>query len=189
MVKSRKNTIRYRRELFKDIFFIFVGALITVFLSKFGIIDLLIRVLGGNVIATFIAGIFFTSVFTLAPASVALAHMSTLMPTSQVLIFGALGAMTGDLLLFYFIRDRFADDLLGSMRPSVVKHVFRSFHFGFLKWLSPLLGAAFIASPLPDEFGLMLMGISKIRVAVLLPISFAMNILGVYSIIWFAHLV
>ncbi|HEY4478659.1 MAG TPA: hypothetical protein VI775_02350, partial [Candidatus Paceibacterota bacterium] len=59
-------------------------------------------------------------------------------------------------------------------------------HFGFLKWLSPLIGAFIIASPLPDELGVALLGMSKIRIAVLIPLSFTMNILGIYILIFFA---
>jgi hypothetical protein len=49
------------------------------------------------------------------------------------------------------------------------------------------LGALIIASPLPDEFGLALMGISRMRALVLMPISFVMNALGIYCIIWMVH--
>ena len=73
------------------------------------------------------------------------------------------GAMLGDLIIFFFIRDRFADDIIHSMKPSVSRHVLNSFHLGFLKWISPILGALIIASPLPDEFGLTLLGLSKTR--------------------------
>ena len=51
-----------------------------------------------------------------------------------------------------------------------------------------MLGAAIIASPLPDEIGLSLMGMSKTRVAVLIPVSFAMNALGICLLAQFASL-
>ena len=97
-----------------------------------------------------------------------------------VILWGALGALSGDIILFFFIRDRFADDLKNSLKPSFVRHIARSFHFGFLKWLAPILGAVVIASPLPDELGLTLLGLSKTRLAFLVPISFVMNALGIY---------
>jgi hypothetical protein len=135
-----------------------------------------------------VSGIFFTSAFTIAPASVALSHLASTSASIGIVAFwGALGAMCGDLMLFFFIRDRFADDLIASVKPSFAKHVLHSFHLGFLKWLSPLIGAAIIASPLPDELGLTLMGLSKTRVAVLLPVSFVMNMIGIYGLVWFAH--
>ena len=177
-----------RRELAKDLLLILLGAIIALILGNMGAIEWFIRLVGGGAVGSFISGIFFTSAFTIAPASVALAHISLSAPPQTVILWGALGAMCGDLVLFFFIRDRFADDLKLSMKPSFVKHVANSFHFGFLKWLSPLLGALIIASPLPDEFGLTLMGLSKTRVIILAPISFVMNMAGIYSIIWFAGL-
>jgi hypothetical protein len=185
MSNSRRR--KARRELVKDLFFVFLGGVIALILSYTGIIDDIINIFGSTAIASFVAGIFFTSVFTIAPASVALGHIALLGTTMTVAIYGALGAMCGDLILFFFIRDRFTDDLIESIKPSVVRHILNSFHLGFMKWFSPLLGAIAIASPLPDEIGLTMMGLSKIRIAFLIPISFIMNVLGIYFIIWFSH--
>ena len=183
----RRKTARH--ELAKDIFFIIIGIGIAIALARSGFLDWLIVVFGGGIIASFIAGVFFTSMFTIAPASVVLAHLIGTMPIPTLVISGALGALCGDLMLFFFIRDRFTDDLKHSFKPSFVKHVVHSFHFGFLKWLSPILGAAVIVSPLPDEVGLTLMGLTKTRVVVLIPISFSMNILAIYLLVWFTSLV
>jgi len=180
---------RARKELAKDILLIVFGVAIAIGLSKSGLLDWFIVFLGGERIASFVAGIFFTSVFTLAPATVALVHVAQDLPVHAVAIFGALGALCGDLVLFLFIRDRFTRDLTNALRPSVVKHFLNSFHVGFMKWLSPVLGAVIIASPLPDEFGLTLMGLSKVRIAILVPISLVMNWLGVYFIVWFSQII
>ena len=63
----------------------------------------------------------------------------------------------------------------------------RSMHFGFMKWLSPIIGALIIASPLPDEFGITLLGLSKLKIMVLLPIALVMNMLGIYLLVTFSH--
>lgn len=137
----------------------------------------------GKILESFVVGIFFTSAFTLVPASFFLAQLSQVISPWLVAFFGALGAMCGDLILFLFIRDRLASDIKALFPKGVVRHVLRSFHFGFWKWLAPLLGALIIASPLPDEFGISLLGLSRVRVAVLLPIAFVMNFLGILLII------
>lgn len=178
-----------RQELAKDLIFIVTGAFIAVILSASGFIHLAIDFFGSLPIASFISGIFFTSVFTVAPASVAFASLTSTGSPHLVAIWGGLGAMCGDLILFFFIRDRFTDDLMNSLKPRLAKRFLSSFHLGFLKWISPFLGAIIIASPLPDEFGLTLMGLSKVRIAVLMPISFVMNTFGIYLIAWFAKLI
>ncbi len=172
-----------------DVIIIGVGFAIAVFLSKIGIIDKFFFLLKDYyMLASFIAGIFFTSAFTIAPASISLIHIAQNSPITGVIVWGGLGAMCGDLILFFFIRDRFARDLKNLIKPSKWRHIVKSFHFGFFKWLSPILGAIIIASPLPDEFGVTLMGMSKVRLIVLIPVTFFMNMLGIYLLIEFSHL-
>ena len=177
-----------RHELGKDLLFVLVGASIALVLSRAGVIDAIISFFGNSEVASFVAGMFFTSVFTIAPASVALGHIALHTPTHVVALWGACGAVCGDLILFYFIRDRFADDLMDSFGSTFMRHLAGSFHVGFFKWMSPVLGALIIASPLPDEFGITLLGFSKTRTLALIPISFIGNILGIYLIVWFGSL-
>lgn len=185
----RKSKKKNGYALFHDVLMIAVGIAIAILLVKSGILDLLINAVRDYyVIASFIAGIFFTSIFTIAPASIALVHIAQDAPIPGVVIFGALGAMCGDLILFFFIRDRFAEDLMKTMKKSTVRHILHSFHFGFMKYISPLIGALIIASPLPDEFGITLLGMSKVKTIVLLPISLLMNTFGIYALISFYNI-
>jgi hypothetical protein len=182
----RKN--KARQELTKDVALIFLGAIIAFTLSQLGIIAWVIGLIGNEILASFFSGIFFTSVFTIAPASIALTDISGVSIMS-ISFWGALGALCGDLVLFFFIRDRFAKDVMASMKPSVLKSIFKTFHFGFMKWLSPIIGALIIASPLPDEFGLALLGFSRTKLSLLVPISFVMNFIGIYALLWFVNMV
>lgn len=174
-----------RKELIKDFIFVLIGIFIAIVLSRLGIVDLLVNAIGNDIVASFLSGIFFTSVFTVGPSSVALVSISEASHFT-IAFWGAIGALFGDLVLFYFIRDRFSDNLVSSIKPSVVKKVISSFHLGFMKWLAPFLGAIIIASPLPDELGLTLLGLSKTRIAVLIPISLVMNFLGILALLFFA---
>lgn len=174
---------RYYRDLFSDVCIMlctFVLGLYAVSLGLLHGIDSLVYV--------FIAGIFFTSAFTIAPAAIVLAHLSAVFPAHWVVICGALGAVLGDYILFYFIRDRFSVHLSKALKHTHWRTLFRSFHFGFMKWLSPFLGALIIASPLPDEFGIMLMGVSKMQTRLFLLVAFLMNMLGVAGVVLFSHL-
>jgi len=176
--------------LLYDLIIIALGILVTILLVKFGVIDSLAYALRDyGILASFSAGIFFTSTFTIAPASVAIANLAEHVPLPMLALWGGLGAMCGDLILFFFIRDRFAEDLRKAFPSTARKHFLNSFHFGFLKWLSPVVGALIIASPLPDELGISLLGMSKVRTSVLMPISFVMNFIGIYLIVGFANLI
>ncbi len=170
-------------NFWRDIVIIILGVAITLLLVRMGALG---KILTGTqevaYIGSFIAGIFFTSVFTLAPASIALAVLSHSTPPSIVAFWGALGAMLGDLLLFLFIRDVFAEDVEGFVSVKKIKKLLSRSHFAFLKLITPLLGALIIASPLPDELGMALLGLSEIRTVYLLPITFLMNYLGIFAV-------
>lgn len=188
MPKRKRYSKTSAHALVYDLIIIAVGIFVALVLAKVGFIDYLISIVGNyHVLASFIAGIFFTSAFTLAPASVALVRIAEYAPIETIALWGGLGALCGDLVLFFFIRDRFYNDLIKAIKPSVRHHIFRSFHLGFLKWLAPLVGAAVIASPLPDELGIALLGMSKIKLSFLIPISLAMNILGIYLLLGFVN--
>jgi hypothetical protein len=192
MSKRSRKGIKNKRGAFvllEDILMISAGIVIALFFVKSGLLDSIIDISQGYYFfSAFLAGVFFTSAFTLAPSSIALIHIAQNSPIDGVALFGALGAMCGDLILLFFIRDRFAEDIMKVMRPSTVKYILKSLHFGFMRWLSPLLGAVIIASPLPDEFGITLLGMSKIKLGIFLPIAFIMNALGIYLLIGFSSI-
>ncbi|KKR47070.1 MAG: hypothetical protein UT80_C0011G0001, partial [Parcubacteria group bacterium GW2011_GWC1_40_13] len=71
-------------------------------------------------------------------------------------------------------------------QPLPQKRLFSIFRPKLFKWLIPFIGALIIASPLPDEAGLAMMGLSKMKTSVFIPISFALNFLGILAIGLFA---
>lgn len=180
----RKSCSEYRRDLAKDVLFVLIGAVVAYAFSMSGYLDILLGFIGSASISSFVAGLFYTSAFTIAPASVAISHISGAADPFWLAFWGAIGAACGDLILFLFIRDKFADDLVRSVRPSLVKHLLSSLHFGFLKWLSPILGIFVIASPLPDEIGLAMLGLSKFKVVSLIPVAFLANFVSIYGLVW-----
>ncbi len=185
---ARKKPTKNAYALLRDVIMIAIGIAVALFISKIGIVGYVVTSFKDYyIITSFIAGIFFTSIFTLAPSSVTLVHLAKTAPIGSVVFWGGLGAMCGDLILFLFIKDRFADDLKRALKPYHIKYFLKSLHFGFMRWLSPVIGALLIASPLPDEFGITLLGMSKIKASVLMPIAFVMNMLGIYLLIEFSR--
>lgn len=136
----------------------------------------------GTVYASFVAGMFFTSVATTAPAIAVLGELSQDGNLLVVALVGALGAVVGDYILFSFVRDRIGRDaafLLRGPRAMRVLHVFK--HRRFRRVL-PIVGAFIIASPLPDELGLALLGLSKVSNRYFFVISYGMNFLGIVCV-------
>src|SRR5262249_43219313 len=51
-----------------------------------------------------------------------------------------------------------------------------------LRWLSFFVGGLIIASPLPDELGIGLLGVARLRTAWFVLLSYAFNFLGILAI-------
>jgi hypothetical protein len=182
----------FTRDIQKDLTIILCGAILAFIIVRLDSFAAFFQEISRFMpLASFTAGIFFTSALTLAPASIVLAKLSIIGgSTSEIALWGGLGAALGDVVIFLFIRDRVAAHLKTAFRKAkIMKGFFSSFHLGFMKWLSPIIGAFIIASPLPDELGLALMGLSKMKLIVLIPIAFIMNTLGIWGLISFVRLI
>lgn len=136
---------------------------------------------------SFLAGMGFTSLFTLAPASVVLMEIANVYSPLPVALIGAAGAVLGDLLIFMFVRDSLSDGAMMLLDAPLRQRLRVLRHHPLLHWILPLTGAIIIASPLPDELGLALMGFSKMDARVFIPISYAMNLLGILGITMLAQ--
>lgn len=170
-------------KLLRDFLFVALSVVVAVFLVKTGAIDgALASVQHIDFFGPLIAGLFFTSAFTTPIAIVVLGDMSLSMPIFHVAMLGAVGALIGDLIIFMFIKDTFGRDLQDYLKTHPHRKLQKFFHLRLFRWLTPVLGALIIASPLPDELGLAMMGLSRIKLRVLIPVSLTLNFLGILLI-------
>lgn len=176
--KSQNNFIM------QDISIIALSILIAIILVR---TDALVRILTTTqeleFIGSFITGLFFTSVFTTAPSIVTLGEIAQVNTIAGTAFFGALGAVIGDLVIFKFVRDRFSDHLLLLIKEKGNKRRFKALlKLKFFRFSMFMLGGLIIASPFPDELGISLMGFSKMRLSLFIPVSFVFNFIGIYII-------
>lgn len=145
---------------------------------------------GRGYVSTFIAGVLYTFGFTAGFSIAIFAEVAhTVHPIPAAILAGA-GAAIADMTLFKFIRCSFADEWLRlrqSRAIAMIRAIFerhtwmeRAKHYG--TWLLALF---VIASPLPDEIGITILGglapfISGRRFALL---CFILNTLGIYSVL------
>jgi len=130
----------------------------------------------------FIVGMFFTSVFTTVPATIVIGELALVTNLLPLVLIGGLGALCGDFVIFRFFKDNISEDLrylFEVKKKSRWKLIFKSRIF---KVFLTLIGGIIIASPLPDELGLALMGISKTKSFTFIFISFLCNALGILFI-------
>jgi len=135
-------------------------------------------------IGAFFAGMLFVSTFTVATgAIILLVLVETLSPIEIGLIAG-LGAVTGDLIIFRFVKDDLSKEVKNIYNKFDKNHHLKKlFRTKYFAWTLPVIGAIIIASPLPDEVGVSLMEISKLKPYQFLVISFILNSIGIFLVV------
>ena len=170
----------YLKHLEKDFLTLAIGITVAYVLVRAGAMNYLLAFAETMpVLTSFIIGLFFTSVFTVAPASVALAVLATRLPALDVAFWGACGAVIVDYILYTFIRYDVSRDIAGALRKSLRHRLISLSHFGFTRWVVAFLGAAIIASPLPDELAIALLSFARIKPHQFVLLTFVMNFLGI----------
>jgi hypothetical protein len=182
------NRHYYLRHLVRDIFIVTASIIVAILFVKVGLIDSFIEVTSGSkAFSSFLAGAFFTSIFTVAPAGVALIAISSSFSPVFVAFFGAFGGTLIDMLIISFVRADISKDFDGLTRLTFRHHLIKAFHFGFLKWVAFIIGIFLVATPLPDEPGLIMIGLSKVRPHFLPLVFFLAHFLGILALVSIAR--
>ncbi len=170
--------------LVQDFGIIVLSVLVAIILARTGIlIQILAATEGLELFGSFVAGIFFTSIFTTAPAIATLGELARVNPLFQVAAVGALGALIGDLLIYRFVKDHVAEHLMEilSVRGGL-KRLQTLLRRNSFRWMAFLLGGLIIASPLPDELGISLIGFSRMSTKRFVVLSLVFNFVGIVLI-------
>ncbi len=173
--------VKKESALGHNLLIIGASVLVAILLERGGAFDFIIHgSMEFRLLGALVAGFFFTSFVTTVPAILALGHIGAqgdaLLP---IVIAGGLGALIGDLILLYIVKGAVTPQLhhiLSHVNNRRIKKILESRIFTFI---SPVIGALIIASPLPDELGLSLLGISRVPLALFIPLSFTMNCIGI----------
>jgi hypothetical protein len=171
------------KKVLIDIFLITLSIAAAIYIVQSGAVHAAISWAGDGVLmASLVAGLFFTSFFTTAPAIAVFVELSQEGNIFLIAPIGGLGAMLGDYLLFSLVRDHIAKDAGALLRGKRWRALRRIFKNRLMQRILPVVGAIIVASPFPDEIGLALMGISKLTTGRFLLISYVMNTLGILII-------
>jgi len=135
----------------------------------------------------FLSGMFFASTFTVATGGLLLISLANTLNPLGLIFASALGAVTADLLIFYFVKDNVSAEITPVYEKFLAHHHLKKIlHTRYFSWTLPVLGALIIASPLPDELGVSLMGISAMTVSKFTLISFFSHTIGMISLVLLA---
>lgn len=177
-----------KKWAYKNTALLVVSLVIFILLADTPVVHALIRHIGTyGYIGSFITGIFFVSTFTVAPSSLVLFHLAEDYNAILVALTAGAGAVIGDLLIFRLFKDRIFSEfspLAQRIKKNRLFELFKSPYFG---WLTPVLGAIIIASPFPDEVGIGMMGLSKIKEWQFMILTYLLNSLGILIIVLLAQ--
>lgn len=180
-----------RKKVLRDGFIIAISIFIAVLIHQSGYLEGLLTHLFGIYffLGALITGIFFASTFTVAIAtSVFLIFAQTHNPF-LIAVIGGLGAFVGDSLIFRFLRDDLIADFeyLEKLFPQRLAR--RIIHSKLIFWVAPIMAAVMIASPLPDEIGLLVLAGIKLKYHHFFLLSFLLNTLGILIIALFGRII
>ncbi len=132
----------------------------------------------------FIAGILYSSMFTVAFSLLAFAGYAETMHPAVIAVIGGAGSVIGDATLFSFVRDELGTTLAHWVRHFRWKnllrrllgrpHVRRSFLIA--------AGCLVVASPLPDEVGILLLSSTRLSLRTFAALALPLNGIAIFLI-------
>lgn len=173
-----------RNYKYKNLTLVFLSILLAIFLSEYDFLDqFLFKTRYIPFIGSFIAGVFYTSASTAALGILMLTDLSKRLSPIEIAILAGLGGALADFGIFRF----FKNNLLCEIKPIYNKlggqRLTKLMHHRSFRWGLPIVGAIIIASPFPDELGLCLMGLTRIKSYQLILLCLVLDIIGVFLLV------
>lgn len=174
----------FKNYKYKGLTLVFISILLTIFLSKYNFLnDGLFNLRHIPFIGSFLAGIFYVSTSTAALGILMLSDLAKTAPPIEIAVLAGLGGAVADFVIFRF----FKGDLISEVTPIYNKlggkHLTGLMYHRYFRWSLPIIGAIIIASPFPDELGISLMGLTKIKNYQFIVLSFILDATGVFLLV------
>jgi hypothetical protein len=174
-----------KRWKYKNLTFFFLSLLLAFFIFQNEAVHSYLQHLGKlGYIGAFLSGILFVSTFTVSSSMIILLVLAETLSPLEIGIVAGAGAVVGDLIIFRFVKNDMAREMKQIYHLFDKKHhIKKVLHTKYFSWTLPVVGALMIASPLPDELGVSLMGLSKLHTSKFLVLSFLLNSLGILFVV------
>lgn len=175
---------RWQYWPYKNTTWLIIGLVVFFLLAGTPSVEAALRLVGGmGYIGALVAGLFSVSIFTVAPAAIVLLYLAEGSHPWLVAVVAGVGAMMGDYIIFRYLRDRVFEEIQPLWQRSLPGTLTgRLFATPYFSWLVPILGMVVIASPLPDEVGVGMLGASRLRSWQFLIVTFILNVLGIAAV-------
>jgi len=174
----------WRRWKYKHLTFFIISIIFAILLSRYELFNTFLLSLGNwGYIGAFFAGALFVSTFTVATGAVILLTLTERLSLIEIAIIAGLGGVVGDFAIFRFVKDGLISEIIPIYNRLGGRHLTRVLRTKYFSWMLRIIGAIIIASPFPDEIGVSLMGITKIKTYQFLLLVFVLDTVGVFLFI------
>lgn len=176
--------MNHKHKKYKNLAFFVLSLLVAYFLSSYEPFHIFLLGLGKfGYLSAFIAGMLYVSMFTVATGAVMLLVLAEQYSLVELAVIAACGSVITDFLIFKYVKNSVTEEVVGLHKVLGGSHFSHVLHSKYFSWTLPVIGALIIASPLPDEVGISLMGLTKLDTKKFLVIAFIMDALGVALIV------
>lgn len=181
----KSQHLHHRRHLHhtrhKNLILLILSVFLAIFLAKQPWFTDLLHSLGGlGYVGAFLAGIFFVSTFTLPTSIVFLSVLRQYLSLPEICLFAAIGALVGDFIMFHTVKDELEEELKPVEKYVEGTHLWKLLHTRHFRWTLPVIGAALIITPLPNEVGINLLRLARMTTPEFVAVSFVLNTIGIF---------
>lgn len=175
---------RHAKHHHINILLVCIGILAALCLSRIEVFHSILIQLGTfGYLGAFIAGILFVSTFTAPTGMLLLLILAQRYTPIEIGLLAAAGAVLSDILIFHVVRNNLTNELGDLYERFGGSHFRHLLHTKYFRWTLPVVGAIIIASPLPDELGVSLLSISKMKLVQFILTSFCLHSLGIFLVV------
>lgn len=166
-------------------FMLFLGVGLAILLSQNKFFNEFILSFGQySYISAIIAGAMFVCTFTIATGGLVILTLAKTINPLELVFFGMVGAVIFDMLIFKSIKDTVDQEIKEVFKNPQFNHFKKILHTKYFAWMEPLIGLMVFVSPLPDELGISLLGLSKLKTYQFFFISIINHSLGMTLMVY-----
>ncbi len=182
------KTIHHQKHY--NYFMLFLGIVLAVFLSKNPLFERLLTQLGPYAyLSAIVAGAMFVCTFSVATGGLIILTLAKTMSPIELILFGMLGAVIFDMIIFRSFKSSIDKEIVEVFNNPKFSHFKKILHTKYFAWMMPLIGLLVFISPLPDELGISLLGLSKLKTYQFILISIMNHSVGMSLLVYATHFI
>lgn len=134
-------------------------------------------------VGAFLGGLMLVWTFASAPAVVLLLSVSESTSLPIAIFVAACGSVLGDWIILKYFNDEIGRELKPFFTKTGIRGAVHKIRRSKVRWAITIIGAFIVMLPLPDEFGITLMGLSRAKRWKILLACFFLDAAGVAMVL------